>query len=160
MSRSARPISAEYGSVYVLSNVSLDGGTTYKIGATTNDLAHRVAQLSASTSIPSPFTLVYHRRVQVPFQVEASLHSSLAAFRVNDSREFFRAPLSRIIQEIERFDKCPEDINWASTEPMRLPWSELFASFPDDDSPRELTPGERGMCVDLARRIEIDSEIS
>lgn len=139
----------ETGYVYILSNPGLMEGT-YKIGATLHDPVLRVAQLSASTGIPTPFQLVYFRRVQRPFLVESMLHSAFAAYRVNDSREFFKMPLAEIINEIEHFEAVPDDVS----DNVETPWAELFASFPDDGTPRELDESERKLCADLGRKLK------
>lgn len=144
-------MSASQGHIYALVNPSMEG--LVKIGATVHDPIQRARQLSASTSAPHPFALAYSRRVSMPFQVEAELHEALDQYRVNDSREFFKVPLHKVIQFMERYTevKKAEPVSAAS---MKLPWAELFATFEDENGEgRELTEEERAKCRELARRL-------
>jgi hypothetical protein len=145
------PTSAEQGWIYCLSNPAFEA---YKIGASVHDPALRAKQLSASTSIPHPFTLVYSRRVQFPFTVEAAIHAALDDCRLNDSREFFSTPLRHIIELIEEYEELPdlkETVARDIDKDLHFSW--LFASFPDDRSPRTLNEQEQGLCRDLERRL-------
>jgi hypothetical protein len=123
----------------------------YKVGCSTNDPVERARQLSAGSGIPYPYTVVYSRRVAFPFAVEANLHSQLDSYRINDSREFFKAPLHQIITLIERHDEVPE-VGEMNEGPLDLSYSELFATFPDDGEPRMLTDEERAQCRELESR--------
>jgi len=137
------------GFVYVATSPHL-AGDVYKIGVTKDDPLNRLAQLSASTSAALPFALAYSRRVANPFEVEAALHRQLAEFRLNSSREFFRVPLHKIITLIEAYEEASELLAGKKVE---TPWSELFATFKDDGSPRELTPSERKACQRLRTQL-------
>lgn len=87
-------MAAEYGFVYVLANESMPG--IYKIGFTAGHPAIRIAQLSSATSCPTPFTMLAAFGCENPSEVESEIHEELAEFRVNRSREFFKARLSVI----------------------------------------------------------------
>lgn len=117
-----------------------------KVGAATIDPMERARQLSASTSAALPFVLAYSRFVAFPFAVEAALHRELDPYRVNDSREFFRLPLHEVIKLVDTYDEVKSG--------DALPWANLFATFPDDDSPRSLTEHERWQCEQLAARLK------
>lgn len=130
-------MSAEVGFVYAMINGSFEGQV--KVGCSISHPNERARQLSASTSVPTTFVVAFYRRVRNPFQVEAALHRVLKDFRVNDSREFFTAPLHKIVEMIEKYDEVVGVVG-------DLPFSELFASFPDDGEPRELTTEEQTKC--------------
>lgn len=119
-----------------------------KIGCTVHDPLLRAKQLTASTSAPTPFVCAYHRLVNDPFRVESILHRQLVDYRVNDNREFFRLPLHKAISYIEQFD----DVSWKADQ-IDTPFAELFASFPDDGSGRELTADEAAQCRALSERL-------
>ncbi len=155
----AKPLdpNISYGWVYALNNVSLPG--QYKIGATVHDPALRVKQLSASTSVPTPFSLVYSRYVAFPFMVESAIHRALAQYRVNDSREFFQVSLRQVIEEAEKHRAYPAPDSHADLGASAYPFAELFASFPDDSSPRELNEYEQSLCRDLEGRLARGGEI-
>ena len=44
------------------------------------------------------------------------------------------------------------------TKQDSYPWAELFATFPDDHSPRELTPDEIKQCEDLRKELRRSQE--
>ncbi len=136
-------MSAEHGFIYCLVNPGFP--SLIKVGATTKDPLERARELSAPTSTPLPFVLAYHRAVKYPFQVEADLHRILADFRTNDSREFFTIPLYKVIELLERYEEDLSSVfHYVETQ-----FAELFGTFPDDGSPRELTLEEQTKCVNL-----------
>lgn len=143
-------MSAPIGYVYILTNPGLSEGIL-KIGCTIHPPLERARQLSASTSAPHPFALAYSRRVALPFQVESQIHEALDQYRINDSREFFKAPLHKVIQLMERYVEVKKEER-VSAANMKLPWAELFATFPDDGEGRELTHEEQAKCQELARQ--------
>lgn len=143
-------MSASQGWVYCMISSSMEG--LIKIGASTNHPLERARQLSASTSAATPFVLVYHKHVDFPFRVEAILHKKFDAYRVNNSREFFKLPLHKIIEEFDRFDETRET-QWPAAELEPTPWAELFATFDDDNSARELTEDERFKCRQLEHKL-------
>lgn len=79
---------SEYGFVYVVDNICMPG--ICKIGMTTHPPHKRIAELSSSSGVPDEFCLVMYAEVRNPQSVEAALHRTLSACRVNHSREFFR----------------------------------------------------------------------
>ncbi len=136
-------MSAPVGTIYALLNPSFPGYV--KVGCSTGCPIERARQLSASSGVPTPFVVGYHRYVADPFKVEALLHRMLASHRVNDSREFFAIPLHKVVELMDRF----EEIGALSD----TPFSELFATFPDDGSGRELTADEMAQCRALEKRL-------
>lgn len=142
--------SAEVGYIYAMVSASMEG--LYKIGCSTNHPLERAKQLSASTSAASPFYVAYHKRVSFPFQAEAAIHRALKDYRVNDSREFFMIKLSKVIETFDHFDALPENyvLDDGGSE---YPWANLFSSFSDDGTARELNREERRACRELTTHL-------
>ncbi len=124
------------GFVYVMSSPSMPG--LLKLGATTDEPINRAKQLSASTSAPMPFHVLYHRAVPDVNAAEAAMHRAFAGQRINEGREFFRVSLYEAARTL---DALCGDI-FSKLEP-RTPMAELFATFPDDGTGRELDSEER-----------------
>lgn len=120
-----------------------------KLGATTKSPVERAKQLTDSTSSPSPFTVLYSKRVSDCTAAEALLHERFADQRVNDVREFFSITLEEAVFTMDRIARLYGYLPPDSPATMPLPWSELFASF-DQDGPPELTVEERAKCKKLA----------
>ena len=153
-----QPKSAEKGYIYCVHSAALPD--LYKIGASTNHPLERARQLSMSTSAASPFFVAYHKHVAFPFQAEAKIHRLLKDYRVNESRESFKVPLARVIELFDAAESIPETpiaLDPVDLEPT--PWAELFNSFPDDGSPRELTVDEQRMCRELASHIKSGNSV-
>ena len=83
------------GFIYVLSNESLNG--IYKVGMTRRNILKRLHELSASTSIPTPFKLEALFHSEDPVRDEREIHKLLEESRVSLNREFFSGSLSEII---------------------------------------------------------------
>jgi hypothetical protein len=128
-----------------MTNASMPG--LVKIGVTTDTAANRAKQLSAATASPTPFHVVYHKFVSDCNDAEARVHAALADRRVNDGREFFEVSVYEAAVTMDRV--CGGE----RFKPKPLtPFAEMFASFPDDGSGRELTPEERAQCRALEMR--------
>lgn len=84
----------ENGWIYVLSNPSLPG--VVKIGMTTTSPEVRAAELSKSTSVPTPFIVESSFFSLNPLADEKYIHHLLANRRVNERREFFRCTPSEV----------------------------------------------------------------
>lgn len=80
-------MAANYGFIYVLRNICMPG--IYKIGMTDRAPSQRAEELSAATSVPTPFDLVCFAEVRDAFSVEKEMHTRFSDFRVSSSREFF-----------------------------------------------------------------------
>lgn len=96
------------GYVYILINKSLDG--LIKIGSTTLGAEERARQLSSSTGVPTPFMVAYEIYVDNSTKLEKQIHNMLDEFRVNPNREFFKYPLHKAIELIQKLNKN-DDIN-------------------------------------------------
>ncbi len=125
------------GHCYVLSNPSFEG--VLKIGATTLDPVTRAKQLSAATAAPTPFHVVYSRKVPDVNEAERMMHAAFADRRVNEGREFFRVS---VFEAATTMDKLVGGES-AIRHEVATPFAELFATFPDDGTPRDLTDAER-----------------
>lgn len=85
--------------IYILTNEAMPGYV--KIGKTSNNLEQRVRELSASTSIPLPFTVFYACTVKNSQFVEHQLHDAFDDNRVNPRREFFRVAPERVVAALK-----------------------------------------------------------
>ena len=97
-----------WGFVYVLGNDSMPG--IYKIGMTEKAPMERMEQLSRATACPTPFWLSMFAQVESAGCFEREVHAELAANRVNESREFFRANLRDI--SIALGQCCESEVHW------------------------------------------------
>lgn len=89
---------ANYGFVYVLSNISMPG--IYKIGFTERAPLQRADELSISTSIPTPFEIVFYGEVEDASSYENEMHVLYDEYRINQKREFFSFPADVLIDEL------------------------------------------------------------
>lgn len=103
-----------FGFVYVLSNPEMDG--VFKVGTTDRPPHMRAAEISAATGVPQPFVVEYYAEVSSSTLYERMVHKKLERYRVNESREFFRADIMVIVGAIRNADDYSDD-------PM-LPWFE------------------------------------
>ena len=85
--------------IYILTNEAMPGYV--KIGKTNNNLEQRVRDLSASTSVPLPFTVFYACMVKDAQFVEHQLHDAFDNNRVNPRREFFQIAPERVVAALK-----------------------------------------------------------
>lgn len=85
--------------IYILTNEAMSGYV--KIGRTSNNLEQRIKDLSASTSIPLPFTCFYACTVNNAQFVEHQLHDAFDNNRVNPKREFFQISPERVVSALK-----------------------------------------------------------
>lgn len=162
------------GWVYVLSNKSMPG--LYKIGATRKHPLQRAKELGAGTGVPTSFSVAYYRDFTNAFAAETLVHQHFENARTDASREFFAVPIEEIIDFIDTLGDSPEYEELSSQgltggdhadgelrpridpdgarrayQDCQTPFAELFATFPDDGSPRELTTEERAACNQIRR---------
>ena len=86
------------GYIYMLINPAMQGHL--KIGMTNRTPQERADELSSTTGIPSRFLVAYSVQVQNPERIELLLHAKLAAFRLNNDREFFIVTLEKAIETL------------------------------------------------------------
>lgn len=85
--------------IYILVNESMPGYV--KIGRTSTNLEQRIRDLSASTSIPIPFTCFYACTVKDAQFVEHQLHDAFDNNRTNPRREFFLIAPERVVSALK-----------------------------------------------------------
>lgn len=85
--------------IYILTNEAMSGYV--KIGKTTTSLEQRIRELSASTSIPLPFTCFFACTVNNSAFVEHQLHDAFDNNRVNPKREFFQIAPERVVAALK-----------------------------------------------------------
>lgn len=88
------------GFVYLLSNPSMPN--IVKIGSTERTLKERVAELSSTTGVPTPFVIEHYILVENPYDFEMALHDELSKYRVNNNREFFDIPIDKAIKKFQK----------------------------------------------------------
>ncbi|ANE53786.1 hypothetical protein AYM39_00375 [Methylomonas sp. DH-1] len=108
-----------------------------KVGYTTRSPEERAKELGANTSVAVPFIVAFKRLVSNCEAVERMIHDRLAAkgFRVAENREFFRAPVSVVVDIIlglppEILQVSPgtitESISPNLLSKESLPWIDLW----------------------------------
>ena len=90
---------ANPGHVYVMRSGS-HGLDVYKVGKTGRSPEIRASELTRPTGVPTPFEVLARWEVGDVDSVEREAHRRLDAYRVSRRREFFRAPLSTIVSEV------------------------------------------------------------
>ena len=85
--------------IYILINEAMPGYV--KIGRTSTNLEQRIRDLSASTSIPIPFTCFYACTVKDAQFVEHQLHDAFDNNRINPKREFFQIAPERVVSALK-----------------------------------------------------------
>ena len=149
------------GFVYLLTSNRLPN--LVKIGATRKHPLQRAKELGAGTGVPEPFLLAYFRDYSDCFTAESLIHQTFEVTRVNENREFFEVDIDEVIEYMDGLAQSSEYKELVSegiiggTHEQRpvarrgsmdppTPLAELFATFPDDGSPRELTIEEQAKC--------------
>ena len=87
------------GYVYILDNDSMPG--LLKIGKTVRNSRERAKELSHSTSVPTPFRVVFELSSDKYEILEREAHSRLARYRVGNNREFFKCTLGIAIKVLK-----------------------------------------------------------
>ncbi|WP_312839307.1 GIY-YIG nuclease family protein [Pantoea piersonii] len=78
----------QQGFVYVLKNEFMPD--VYKIGMTTNCPDLRAKEISSTTGVPTPFTVLTAHHSKNPRADERMIHEAFSRFRISEKREFFR----------------------------------------------------------------------
>lgn len=93
-------LEGEEGYIYVLRNAShqID---VFKIGLTRRSVSTRASELSRGSGVPDKFLTVQSWWVPDVVYAEKRIHKILDDYRVNDSREFFRADYPVIRSAVE-----------------------------------------------------------
>lgn len=87
-----------YGFIYCIGNDYMPD--IYKIGMTERSPMQRCRELSASTSAPWPFDILFYAEVEDPRVVEQQLHQIFADRRVSEGREFFKVDPRKVYSSL------------------------------------------------------------
>ena len=101
MSDEGRAVSA--GRIYILRD-PLHQDALIKIGHTTRTSESRAKELTSATGVPWGFEVIYEESVLDSRAAEQLIHDRLAAYRVNQKREFFKLPLKDAVKVV--FEVC------------------------------------------------------
>lgn len=118
------------GYLYVLANSSIPN--LVKVGKTTRVPESRAQELSGSTSVPTPFIVVFERYFQDCDAAEEYVHTLLSrkGYRLSENREFFRAPSTDVIIAIM---SAPGGLDTSPNPIQELEDKELFQSHASDE---------------------------
>ncbi len=86
------------GYVYIASAPSCWKKDLYKIGMTTGTVKDRISALNTSRPINDSLIALHAIRCRNPKELETRIHNMLNRFRNHARREFFRFPLTELIQ--------------------------------------------------------------
>jgi hypothetical protein len=98
------PIGPDPGTVYIVRSPAHAAGV-YKVGLTRKSATERATELN-TTGVPLPHEVLATWEVGDCSRVEAIAHDQLDRYRINPRREYFAAPLDKIIEVIQRL-VCP-----------------------------------------------------
>jgi hypothetical protein len=88
------------GHIYVMRSAAHEKDI-FKVGVTQRTADMRSDELSRTSGSPDKFLVVQEWEVTDCFKAEAVVHKSLAQYRINPNREFFKAPYRVIMSAIE-----------------------------------------------------------
>ena len=111
--------------VYILVNRDMPG--LIKIGRTSGTASERAKKLSQSTSVPSPFEVVYEIPCDQTKQLERTMHRQLAQYR-RPRREFFECSVEYAISLLEHYH-----LNILNNHPWNQKAKELLQKLPKDE---------------------------
>ena len=105
---------SKYGVIYIANNNERDGGSVFKVGKSTQP-DKRMVELNSETSNFGKFEIIARFVVSDIDKAEYECHQNLAAYRIQERREFFKIEQDKIVQIVERVvlsfkaeDKVPE----------------------------------------------------
>lgn len=136
-------MSGDSGYIYLLINPSMEG--LVKIGKTQREPDLRAQELSAATGVPTPFVVVYDAFFADCSKAEEHIHALLESqgYRINDSREFFSAPVKVAVQAIIDAQKHhPSDKVANATDSATADRFSVYHG-PAGDFVKALGPGEK-----------------
>ncbi|NDA71341.1 MAG: GIY-YIG nuclease family protein [Betaproteobacteria bacterium] len=120
------------GFVYILSNPSMPG--ILKIGSTERTVKERVAELSATTGVPTPFRVEHYILTEDPKGLEQSLHEELSEFRVNGNREFFKVSVDELLKKYRelRVQEMVSEMQLLNQEQVERIFRQLYWLYPSN----------------------------
>ena len=87
------------GWLYVMRCPLMDD-EVYKIGWSSRTPKARAEEVSKATGVPMAYIVIESWKVEDARGIEVAVHQALTAFRINQRREFFKAPFAKIRAEI------------------------------------------------------------
>lgn len=98
------------GYIYILSNPSFKG--LFKVGRTSRDPELRAYELSSETGVPTPFQVIFYKKIDDYCKNEYLIHAILEkkGYRIAENKEFFNAPLNEIKKVISSFERSLTEI--------------------------------------------------
>ncbi|WP_121352948.1 GIY-YIG nuclease family protein [Pseudomonas aeruginosa] len=138
-----------YGFIYCLGNQAMPG--IYKVGMTERAPLQRRDELSNSTSAPLPFELLCFGQVIDPRDVESDIHSALSDRRVNQYREFFYGPFSRIADFIRDYSNGFALTSYGKEEEEREELRDRFYESGQESRIQALCEAAKSTGVNLQR---------
>jgi len=121
-----------YGAIYIAHNLR-DGENIYKVGKTERKVDDRLKELTSATSNLGLYTHCAYFIVNDIDAAEQSCHTRLKRYRVQENREFFDMPLSRLIkiikEEVEQYsarDYCPRIYTDESQDSITMSATEML----------------------------------
>jgi len=88
-----------FGAIYIARNL-IDGNDVYKVGKTQRTVEERMKELTSETSNLGKYEAIGSVIVNNIDQAEKECHHRLRNFRIQANREFFKIPLSTLIDAI------------------------------------------------------------
>jgi hypothetical protein len=153
------------GYIYLLINYSMPG--LLKIGLTTRPVDERMRELSGSTSVPTPFVLVFDVLVSDCRAAEKRLHDVLTekGYRAASNREFFTAPIDQVIRAMLQIaeelpaQSIPDDLPpYEDILELEDPWGLGAIDFRDDlfeEAARIIVRSQQGSVSLLQRSLSV-----
>ncbi|GIP35963.1 GIY-YIG nuclease family protein [Paenibacillus sp. J2TS4] len=92
--------STNAGVIYVMRSAAHEKDI-FKVGLTTRTAEIRANELSRTTGAPDKFLVVQEWDVSDCYLAEKIIHERLSPYRINPSREFFKAPYKEILKIID-----------------------------------------------------------
>jgi hypothetical protein len=89
-----------FGAIYIAHNPR-DGATIFKVGKTERAVDERMKELTAATSTLGTYTARAFFVVSDIDTAESACHHRLERYRVQNNREFFELPFSRLLQMVQ-----------------------------------------------------------
>lgn len=111
---------SDYGFIYILSNQSMPN--LYKIGKTERSPTKRAIELSASSGVPTPFSVLIFAESNSINEYEYYLHNIYEKYRSNEKREFFEFGKKFILNDIYQEFKCISSHIVVTSEFYSLEW--------------------------------------
>jgi hypothetical protein len=123
---------ASAGFVYVLSNPSMPN--IVKIGSTERNVKERVAELSSTTGVPTPFRIEYSLLTENPKELEFTLHEEFIEHRINGNREFFSLSPEVVVKRLRqiKWDRLLADLEDWDDDELSENFEQLWFVLPKD----------------------------